>query len=64
MKRGLTTSQIVCIALLWVALCIMLFTMPSDYTMTEKIFTAIASGIIIYIGISKGNSAANRRRRK
>ena len=61
MKKGLSKSQIICIILLWVALCVMLFTLPSAYTLGENIFIAIASGIIIFVGISKGNK--NRRRK-
>ncbi len=62
MRKGLSQSQIICIALLWVALCVMLFTIPSDYTLGEKILTAVVSGVIIFIGISKGNKQRKRRR--
>ncbi len=63
-NRGLTQTQIICIALLWVGLCVMMFTMPSNYTLGEKIFSAVASGIIIFIGISKGKNLRNRDKRK
>lgn len=62
MKKGLSTTQIICIILLWVALCIMLFTIPSDYSSGEKILTAIVSGVIIMVGIIKGNSQRKRRK--
>ena len=61
---GLTKSQKICIILLWVALCVMLFTLPSDKSLGENVFIAIASGVIILIGITKNNNRLNRRRRR
>jgi hypothetical protein len=62
MKRGLSKSQVICIILLWVALCIMLVVYSPKVT-GETIFTMIVSGVIIFVAIAKGNNASNRRRR-
>ncbi len=61
---GLTRNQIICIALLWVALCVMMFTLPSDHSLGENIFIAVASGIIILIALKKDRDRALRKRRE
>jgi len=61
-KRGLSKTQKICIVLLWVVLCVMLFTIPNDKSLGENIFYAIASGIVILVGISAGKNKMNRRR--
>ncbi len=62
MKSGLSKSQVICIILLWVVLCIMLFTIPSSSSLGEKIFTAIASGVIIWVALSKDYTRKKRRK--
>ncbi len=51
-RRRLSKNQVVCIALLWLALVIMLFAYSKEITF-ETIFTAVASGLIILLAISK-----------
>ena len=61
MKKGLSKFQIVCIILLWVALCVMLFTLPSNHSTGENIFIAIFSGIIIGVALGKDHQRRKRR---
>jgi hypothetical protein len=63
-RKGLTKLQKICFILLWVALCVMLFSLPSEKSMRENVFIAIVSGIIIFVGISFGPNKMNRRNRK
>jgi uncharacterized membrane protein YbaN (DUF454 family) len=63
-RKGLTKSQKVCFILLWVVLCIMMFTLPSDKSMAEKIGVAVVSGIIIVIGINVKPKTMNGRNRR
>lgn len=64
MRKGLSKSQIICIVLLWIALCIMLFTIPSGSSLGEKIFIGIVSGIIIFVGLTKDQSRKRDRNRR
>ena len=59
-KKGLSNFQKICIVLLWMTLCIMLFTIPNEKSMGENIFYALISGVILLIGISAGKN--NRRK--
>ena len=63
-KRGLSKIQKICIALLWVALCVVLFTVPNGKSLGENIFYAIASGIIIVVGINAGQNKVDKDRNK
>jgi FtsH-binding integral membrane protein len=63
-RKSLTKGQKICFMLLWVVLCAMLFTLPSEKSMNEKIFIAIVSGIIIFVGINVTPYKKNRRNRK
>ena len=66
-KRGLSKTQKFCFLGIWILLCIMFFVLPSDKGLGEKIFIAIASGIIIIIGINAGQNRfhkTNRNRRR
>jgi uncharacterized membrane-anchored protein len=63
-RKGLTKFQIICIVLLWVALCIMLFTLPSSASLGENIFVAILSGIIIAVAIGKDQQRRIRNNRR
>ncbi len=62
MRKGLSKFQVICIVLLWVALCIMLFTIPSNASTGENIFVAIFSGIIIAVALGKDQQRRNRNR--
>ncbi len=64
MRNGLTKTQIICIALLWVVLCVMLFTIPSNSSTGENIFIAVVSGIIIFVGLNRDNTRRRRRNRR
>ena len=59
-RKGLSNFQKICIILLWMVLCIMLFTIPSEKAIGEKIFYAIASGVILLVGISAGKNKAKK----
>lgn len=63
-KKGLSTSQIICIILLWAAFCVIMFTVPNTNPVGVNIFWCIASGIIILIGIRNGIKKANRNDRR
>ncbi len=63
MKKGLTRFQIICIILLWVVLCIMLFTIPSAASTAENIIVAVISGGIIAVAIGKDQQRRERKRR-
>lgn len=63
-KRGLTTAQKIALFSMWVILCVLLFTLPSDKSMGENIFIAIASGLIIIVGINAGQNKINNRRNR
>lgn len=63
-KRGLSKTQKIFILLLWVVLCIMLFTIPNGKSLGENIFYAIGSGVIIIVGIISGQNKMNKRRRR
>jgi hypothetical protein len=63
-KRGLSKIQKMCIALLWVTLCVILFTVPNGKSLGENIFYAIASGIIIVVGVSAGQNKFDKDRNK
>lgn len=62
-RRGLSRTQKICIVALWVLLCVMLFTLPSDKSLGENIFIAIASGIIIIAGINAGRNKFDKTNR-
>lgn len=62
-KRGLSRSQKICIVLLWTFLCVMLFTFNTSKSLGENIFIAVASGVIIIVGIISGQKKEERRRR-
>lgn len=66
-RRGLSKTQKFCIVGLWVLLSILLFFLPSDKSIYEKIFIAVASGVIIVLGVNAGQNRMNnfnRKRRK
>jgi hypothetical protein len=62
-RRGLSRTQKICIIALWILLCVMLFTIPSDKSLGENIFIAVASGLIIIIGVSAGQNRFNKSNR-
>jgi len=51
-RRQLSKGQVIAIALLWIALVALLFFYSKKFDF-ETIFTAIASGLIILLAISK-----------
>lgn len=51
-RRKITNSQVVCLTLLWGALCYLLLTY-SEKIDSMVIFTIIASGIIIFVPVYK-----------
>lgn len=61
--KQLSKSQIICIVLLWIALCVMLVVSAKEINW-ETIFTMVASGVIILIGVTKNNGRSNKFRRK
>lgn len=63
-RKGLSRTQIICILLLWVVLCVILFTVPNGKSLGENIFYAIASGIIIIVGVFAGQNKMNKRNRR
>lgn len=63
-KKGLSKSQKIFIILLWAALCVMLFTIPNDKSLAENILYAVASGIIILVGITVGKNKTDKHNRK
>jgi|GEM_PF-2201327 hypothetical protein len=63
-RRGLSRLQIICIILLWVLLCIILFIIPSDKSIAEKAIYAGISGILIYVGVSAGQKKMRDRNRR
>ncbi len=64
MRKGLSKFQIICIVLLWIALCIMLFTIPTNASVGENIFVALLSGVIIAVAIGKDQQRRPRNRNK
>jgi len=62
-KRGLSRTQKFCILALWVLLCVMLFAIPSDKSLGENIFIAVASGLIIIVGTNAGQNRFNKTNR-
>ena len=63
-RKGLSRTQKIFIILLWLVLCVMLFTIPNEKSLGENIFYAVASGIIILVGISAGQNKMNKRNRR
>lgn len=51
-RKRLSKSQVISIALLWVVLVIMML-VYSEKINFETIFVIVASGLIIFLGISK-----------
>lgn len=51
-KKRLSKGQAIGIGLLWVALVVLLFVYAKEVNF-ETIFTAVASGIIILVAVSK-----------
>ena len=62
MRRGLTKFQIICIVLLWVVFCVMLFIVQTGASMGENIFVAIASAVILVVALNKDHQHRRRRR--
>lgn len=60
-RKGLSKIQIVFIILLWVFLCIMLFTLQTGQTMAEKVLYSIVSGAIIFAGVYGSIKKMNKR---
>jgi Na+/melibiose symporter-like transporter len=51
-RKRLSKSQKICFVLLWMVLCVILFTTPSEKSLSENILIAVISGIIIIVGIN------------
>ena len=59
-KKGLSKTQKFSFVALWVLLCLLLFLIPSDKSLTENIIVAIVSGVIIIIGINAGQNKVQK----
>ncbi len=57
-RKKLTNSQIVCITLLWGALCYMMLTYSATVDF-NVIFTLVASAIIVFVPIYKSIKRRN-----
>lgn len=51
-RKRLSKTQVICIVLLWMALVTLLLVYSKELNF-ETIFTAIASGLIIWVGVAK-----------
>ena len=61
MRNGLSKVHIICIVLLWLGFCAMLFVVPTSASLGENIFVAILSGLMVAYAVSK---APPRRKRE
>ena len=61
MRNGLSKIQIICLVLLWVAFCVMLFIIPTSASMGENIFVVVVSAVILVVAFNKDR---HRRRRR
>ncbi|MDH8701043.1 putative membrane-anchored protein [Dysgonomonadaceae bacterium PH5-43] len=49
-RKGLSQSQKVCIVVLWLVLCFMLFSVPNENTLFQNVFYAVCSAAFIGVG--------------